>query len=371
MPDLPTRLDLYANGRSYVLQKANKIDPGQIDVEGTDVNLFVGGASVIGDVIVKQLGYSLARMFLDGAFGEDLDRLAWDRYAQLRKGASTALGSVTFSRVAATAGAGTVPIGTSLQSLTGVEYITTTVATFSLSALSATASVRAAQAGHASQVGVNAIQKISQPNLLFDPTIAVNNTLATAGGEDPEDDDTFKNRLRNFWLTARRGVLAAIEQGALSVPGVVSAQAVETLTSTALPARIVNLYIADSSGVASQELANLVSTALLDFRACGIAVLITTSIPVIQSVTLGPLQFQAGVDTVNLKNQIQASVFEFINSLPVNGTLYIAELFGVLQRFKEDGLIPVESNIVSPTGDVVPAVGQTIRTTLDQVVILS
>jgi len=113
-----------------------------------------------------------------------------------------------------------------------------------------------------------------------------------------------------------------------------------------------------------------VETALDDYRAAGIAVIISTSIPLIVQIQL-QLTFQAGIDTVTLSNTIQGSVVEFVNSLPVNGPLYISQLYSVLQRFAGDGLIPSQTSIVSPVGDLVPAVGQTIRTVSSQVVLLS
>lgn len=365
--DLPSRLDLYSVGRSYVLQRANKIDPFTVDVEGSDVNIFVGSASVVGDKIVKQLGYSIARLFLDGAFDEDLDRLAFDRYGLTRKGASAALGNVSLSRASFANGAGTIPSGTVLLSTGGFEYITTQAATFGASVLTGvTANVRASQAGKAPQASANQLTKFKNPSSLFDPTIQVNNPASTAGGEDVEDDDTFKNRVRDFWNTARRGVLAAIEFGALTVPGVVSAQASEVLTGTALPARVVNLYISDSTGVASQALASQVQQALLDYRAAGIAVLVSTSIPQIVPVQLA-LTFQSGVDTVTLSQLVAAAVVGFINSLPVNGPLYLADLYSVLQRFAPDGLVITQSTVIAPAGDIIPAVGQTLRTTITNV----
>lgn len=363
--DLPTRLDLYAIGRDYVLQKAKKIDPGQIDVEGTDVNITIGAVSVMCDAIIKQLAYGLNRLLLDGAQKDDLDRYALDRYQLTRKGASAALGAVTFTRLTTAAGAGSVPIGTKLVAQ-NVEYITTTVANFASGDTKSQANVRAVQAGKTSQVTANSITKFSNIGLLFDQTLTVTNLLATAGGEEVEDDDTFKSRIRDFWLTARRGTLGAIEFGAKTVPGVVTAMAVEVTTPGGLPARVVNLFIADSSGVASVALGNQVSTALLDYRAGGIAVIINTSLPTIVTVELH-LQFQANVDTDALSVLVQQAVVDFINSLPVNGTLYIGELFSVLQRFKPDGLVPSQTNIVSPVGDVVPTVGQTLRTTLANV----
>lgn len=369
--DLPSRLQLYSIGRNYVIQRATKIDPAQVDVEGSDANIFIGSQSVVNDVVVKQLGYSVSRLFLDGADGDDLDRLVFDRYGITRKGASAALGAVQFSRAAFTAGAGSLPIGTLLQALNATQYITTTVASFGPTSLSSSANVRAVQAGKVPQVGTNAIVTFAKPNTIFDPNITLTNPLPTAGGEDVESDDVLRSRARNFWNTARRGILAAIVQGATSVPGVVSAQAVEALNAVGQPARLVILYIADSTGVASLQLAQLVSTSLNDYRAAGIYVSVIPSIPLMVNIVLS-LLFQAGVDTVTLGNQVQAAIVSYINSLPTNATLTIGGMYSVLQRFVNLGLIVVsQSNpnptIVSPIGDLVPPVGQTIRTTIANV----
>ena len=365
--DLPSRLDLYALARGYVIDRARRIDPARVDVLGSDVNLFVGSQSVVAYSLVKQLAYRIGALLLDSAMGDDLDRYAWDRYQLPRKGASPALGSVRFYRSSFVAGGGTIPAGTALKSLTGIQFITTTAATFGATDLdNITANVRAVQAGKASEVGQNQIQQFGNVQALFDPSLQVVNDATTAGGEDVEDDDTFRNRIRNFWLTARRGVLSAIEFGATSVPGVVSAQAVEALNTLGQPARVVNLYIADSSGVASNALAQQVSVALGDYRAAGIAVLIQTSLPEIVGVQLA-LSFAAGTDTVTLAQNVIAAVVEFINSLPVNGPLYLLQLGAVLQRFASSGLVVNQSSVVSPVGDVVPALGQTLRATTSSV----
>jgi uncharacterized phage protein gp47/JayE len=364
--DLPSRLTLYALGRGYLAQRAGKIDQGQVDILGSDANIFVGSQSVVAYSTVLQLGYSVSRLFLDGASGDDLDRLAFDRYGLTRKGASPALGAVQFVRPTFAAGAGSIVVGTVLQTLSGVQYVTITPAAFGASDTGSTgdvtANVRAVQAGSINQVGSNSITRFASVGSLFDQTILVTNPLPTAGGEDVENDDTFRARIRNFWNTARRGVLSAIEQGALTVPGVVSAQAVEVINGVGQPARIVQLYIADSTGVASAALAAQVQTALLDYRAAGIYVAITGSIPLIVNVSLA-LTYNAGVDTITLGGLIQAAVIGFVNSLPVNGPLYLSQLYSVLQRFVADGLVPSHASVIAPTGDLIPAPGQTLRVT--------
>ena len=93
-----------------------------------------------------------------------------------------------------------------------------------------------------------------------------------------------------------------------------------------------------------------------------------TSIPQIVDLTLS-LTFQAGVDTTALSTNIRAAMVEYVNSLAVNGTLLRADLFAVLSRYKSQGLIVNTATLVAPTGDLIPAAGQTLRTTLANVVI--
>ena len=368
--DFPSRLDLYALGRDYVLARATRIDPAQVDVAGSDVNIIVASASEMAFALVLQLAQRVNSLLLDGAVGEDLDRLALDRYQQLRKGAAAAVGTVRFFRANAAAGAGTVPIGTRLATLTGDEYITTTTGTFAATDTdNVTADVRAVTAGKDTQAGANSIRRFSTPAALFDPSLQVNNDLPTAGGEDAEEDDVFRERIRDFFTTARRGTREAIEFGARVVAGIESAMASEALSSVNLPARVVNLYVADSSGVASAALGAQVRTTLDEYRAAGIAVIISTSIPQIVDVKL-TLEFAAGTNTSLLAENVRAAVVEFINSLPVNGTLYRADLFTVLRRFVDDGLVPRETSLIEPAGDLVPAVGSTLRTTLANVVVV-
>ena len=367
--DALTRLDYYAIGRQYVLSKATAIDPAKIDVDGSNSNIVVGSTSCMADACQRQLLYSTNRTFLDGCEGEDLDRWAWDRYQQTRKGASAAVGPIRMYRASVAAGGGSVPVGTLLTTKGNVQYTTTTVVSFGAGQYTAYGSVRASQAGKATEVGANMIQQFAQVGDLFDPSLQCNNDLTTAGGEDAEDDDTFKARLRNFWLTARRGLLSAIEQGATSVPGVVSARAVEAIAilgGVPYPARVVDLYIADSSGVASAELAAAVTMNLEDYRAGGIPVIVHVGLPLIVPVAVS-VAFRAGVSSADLTTAIQASIFSYVNSLGVNDTLGVADLYTVLNRFKQGGAIITQGSLVNPAGDLVPGVGQTIRTLLNLV----
>ncbi len=367
---LPSRVDLYEVGRQYVLSRAKRIEPTQVDVLGSDINLFVGSMSYVGHAVVRQLGEQVNNLLLDGCDTDDaIDRLAWDRYQQLRKGAAAAVGTVQVTRPTADAGLGSIPVSTKLVSLTGIEYITTTVANFGPTTLLATANVRASQAGKDFQLGRNALRRFDKIGLLWDQTLQVNNADPTAGGEPAETIDVFRERVRALFVAQRRGTLAAIEFGAKSVVGVESAFADEVVGVNGNPARIVRLFIADSSGIASVVLANQVTAALLEYRAGGIAVVVETSSPVIVPLSLR-LSFTPGVDTVSLRDQVRGAVVEFVNSLGVNQPLQISALYAVLARFRSDGLFVDQGTVVVPAGDILPSPGFTLRTTAGSVTIL-
>lgn len=358
MADLPTRLDLYERGRLYVRTHAKKIDPASVDVDGSDANVFVGLVSWIGDVITRQLAEQINAHLLDGADGDDLTRHVLDVYRLVPKGAAPAIGNVVFSRATAANGAGKIDTGTKLLTLAGVEYITTTPAFFTATSTTATASVRAVSAGKSYQVGANAIRKFARTP--FDPTISVTNPATTAGGEEAESPDVFREAARDYWAAARRGTISAIEFGATRVAGVSSALAVE-VTSNGAPAKLVELFIADSSGVSSTELATKVQTELGNWRAGGIQVIIQGSIPQIVQVSLA-LSFSAGVDNAAVTQQVLTAILEYINSLGVGQPLLRNDLGAVLARFRSAGLIPTEGSIVVPTGDLYPDSGKTLRT---------
>lgn len=377
---LLSRTDLYEVGRQFVLARAKRIEPTQVDVAGSDVNLVIGSQSFVAHAVVRQFAEQVNNLLLGGCDTEDaIDRLALDRYKELRKGAAPAIGSVTFSRTSSLAGSGSVPLGTKVLTLSGVEYFTTSVANFGALTLEAKADVSAAQAGKDFQAGANSIRRFDPASLglLWDQTLTVNNPLPMSGGEPAETIDVFRERLRSFFVAARRGTLAAIEFGAKQVPGVDSAEAVDVVDPSGAAARLVRLFIADSSGIASAALGLKVSTALAEFRGGGIQVIVDTSSPTIVEVTLH-LIFQAGVDTVTLSDRVRSAVVEFINSLGVNQPLQVGAIYSVLSRFRSDGLIVnqgrtaegIPDTLVAPVGDIVPASGRTLRTTPASVTLL-
>lgn len=364
MTVLNTRLDLFEVGRAYVKSRARRIDPAQIDIAGSDINLFVGSTSFMTFAVQRQLVERINAVFLDGCDDEDLDRWGYDRYRLLRKGASPARTTCMFERPTATGGSGSIIAGSKFKTQTGIEYVTTQPISFGPSALRGQSYVRAVQAGKDYQVGANAI-RFPSSGQLFDPSIIINNPTPAAGGENRESNDVFRERIRGFWNAVGKGTVGAIEYGALGVPGVESAYANEVsefspVLGISIPARIIELFVADSSGLGSDALSAAVSIELEEWRAGGIYVLVRSSIPQLIGISLA-LTFQANVDTASLTAAIASSIVEYVNSLGVNQPLLRHDLGAVLSRFKAAGLIPNDGTIVTPTGDLIPESGKTLR----------
>ena len=373
MTDLPTRLALYELGRQYIITHARKIDPSQVDVAGSDANLYVGSQSYVGHAVVRQLGERVNALLLDGCDNEDLDRWVFDNLNGLivRKGACAAVATVQFSRATATVGAGTIPAGTVVKSGDGIEYVTLADATFGALQLSATATVRATQAGHSYQVGRYQLRTFANLAAIFDSSMLVDNADPAAGGEDVEGDDKLRERARALPGQLRRGTLGAIEFGASSVVGVTSAMAMEVYDSLtpAMLTKVVVLYIADSSGVSNLALGNAVQVALGEWRAAGIQVVVSNSVPELTQVQLH-LGFSGSVDTVALTAEVAAAVVSYVNSLGVNQPLLRNALGTVLTRFTSAGLVASAGSVVSPAGDLYPTTGYTLRMRPEDVVLV-
>lgn len=371
MPDLPTRADLFRIGADEVLLRsesrpaAQRISPSQVYTDGSDINVIIASASAMAEEVTRQLALRVNALFLDGATGEDLDRLVGDRFSPtiVRKSATPSLGTVQLTRVAGLLPLVTLPIGTQLTTASGVQFETTVVATVPAGSTGpVSVPIRARQAGLAGNVAALAINAFVNPP--SDPDLQVSNAAPTAGGDEVETDARLRARARDFFRTARRGTLAAIEFGALTVPGVRQATAVEEVDSLGIPTGRVSLYIADALGQANAALVLAVQAALLEYRAAGVYVDVSSSIPLFVPIQY-LLRFAAGVDTTAAFARVQAATVSAVNALAPNATLPVSLLFSVARS--APGVIVLDDAVVTPVGDLVPSAGQIIRTRTDLV----
>jgi uncharacterized phage protein gp47/JayE len=210
----------------------------------------------------------------------------------------------------------------------------------------------------------------------------VNNTLATSGGADAESDDDLIARAKAFWVTARRGTLAAIREAALAVPGVKRAATFEVLDESGRPLMRTQLVITDeftdslvlltttppAYETQSQMLAEVVYASLDDVRAAGAHIDVYVAQVVLQSVQLA-LSFDTSADVDVVALNARAAVVNYVNGLAPRVNLTPANIIAAL-RFVP-GLVITGSEVVSPAGTVVPAALQVLRTTLQMVSTIS
>lgn len=379
MSELPTRQELFDVGRQYILRHSKRITPEMVETAGSDINIYNGAVSYFGQAVISQAGQRFNALIQAGSDGDDLTRLGFDRYQLNPVGAQPAYVFVTFQRkVSGTSGV--ISSQTYLQAKAGIIYITVDDAVFTTSTLKVeNVLARAVNAGKDFQIGANKIFAPVFPAELFDTSITVSNPEgAFILGQDSEANDIFRERIYNFWATVVRGTLKAIEQGALTVPGITRATAVEALTNDTngflKPARVVQLFVANDSGIITQALVNAVYEALEEYRAAGIAVLITPGVPQLINLRLR-LHFIPGIHTSSLVEQIKASFMILINGLAPNKPLYRSALLNILAQYADQGLFvdttdnPLTSAVVEPAGDLTPQPSRSIRVSRDTITV--
>lgn len=381
MPDFPDFNELFRVERDEVLARQAKLSLEAVERDGTDANVLLAAAAAAGDEVVAQLVAVCAAQYIDSAQDTALDKLVFDRYGLVRKPASPAIGSVQFRTTVACPATFTIPVGTVVQTPDGIQFVTTGAVIFLIGSTGpVVATVRSVLAGASQQAQSNTITSVVSP-IPGQPTdLTVNNPLATAGADDAEIDADLRDRARRFFVTARRGTLSALEQGALAVPGVRRATAIEVIDVLGRPARVVELVIADgftdalvqqntnppSYQAQSQSLSQTVFNGLLDVRAGGIFVQVFVAQVVIQPIVLN-LTFAAGVDANFVALMARATVVATVNSLRPGETLLVANLLNALRSVP--GLVYTGNEIDLPAGDVVPRALQVLRTSLNQTTI--
>lgn len=387
--DFPKYNDLFNIGAGQILSANGAVSLEAVYRDGSDINIDVAAASAIGDECIGQLTNVAAGNFLDSCVGVQLDRYLYDRFGLLRNpaapGQTTALFQVQLNGTnVASPKSFAIPAGTIVQTGTGTQLVTTTSEVYPFGyAGPIGVAVQTLLAGADQQVGkgtINAI--ISQiPNGPAAPyTLAVSNTLASAGAADEEQDPAFRARGRSFFTTARRGTLAAIQQAALAVPGVQTAAAIELTGTGGQPDRFVQLVVADAytDSLAqldaipptyqqqSQLLASTVFAGLGDARAAGMAVqvvvgqVIMLPIQLALSFTASAVNLPGGIDGVALR--ARAAVVLYTNTL-AGGALWDRNAAQATLA-NIPGLQITGNEILSPAGGVTPTPLQVIRTSM-------
>lgn len=348
--DLPSRTDLFANARRYAKQQQLiRINPAIIDVPGSNINLLFGGASLMGEMITAAWAKCVRGLFVSTARSAQLDKVVADRFGITRLPATLATVDLTISRPTDGAGGGTILAGSQITTADGSIFTLQADVVFGATDLSQPGEGVAAVTGSAQNVAAGALNSwVDQP---FDPTILVTNPTGAAGGNEVESDDYFRARALTFYITARRGILAAIQFGAVSAGvGATVATAFEIINpGNALPAGAVELVISDQNGNSSQAMIQGVIDNLLTYRAAGIPVFVSGGSVQYEQV-IYDLEFQAGVNTVAASSAVRATMVAISQFYRPGQPLLVSDCMAAARAVP--GVIVNANSVDAPVGDV-------------------
>lgn len=383
MGDLPRYDQLFRIGAAELLDTNDELALSSVLRDGHDANLIIRGGAAMGEEVVAQLADVEAGTYLDSSHGARLLKRAWDRHRLLPKPAAPPYVDVAFSLSAPAALGFTIPANTQIVSADGKQYLTVSDLTFPI-ATSGPHSVRAraALAGTSQAVQSGKLNSLVSTITGAPQGLTVTNPLASSEGADAESEDDLKRRCRLEPRSRVRGTKEAIEFAALSVPGVVRAQAFAGVDSVGRSNRIAAVAIAGQftdtlvrQGVGSavyesqsSALARVVELeGLAEYRAFGIHVSAIVAQVFMLAIRLR-LRYVASTQFDPALVQLEAAsvAVSFTNTMNPGATWDPAALVEKLRAVR--GLDVRGDEVESPSGLVVPTSPyQVPRTTLDLV----
>ncbi len=351
----PSFDEIYNTGRAEAL--INR--PDLFFAEGDITDIFNLAATAASELAIARAEELFRRTFLDGAFGQDLTELVFDRSNIVRSPATAATVDLTLTRPSAGGGepAGTIVAGSVFSTepdSAGVRVEFTTNVDVSWTATEVSSKIVPATAVNVGVAGVtNAGTITSIVSNVFDSTITVNNSFRSAGGNEEETDEALVARVRNFSANLARGTLPALRFAALSVPSV------RIATPISDPATgIVTLYVTDDSGASSSQMVSDVIAILGDFEAGGAVVNVSGGSVFIQDINM-QLTVRPGTNITELVPRVQTAIASRIARLDIGETLRTESIQAV--AFLVDPINVTGAAILNPLVDVQPNANELIR----------
>lgn len=266
MPVIPTFDELYELAKAEIRSRRPRLTDWNA---GSVLDATTGGQTILADESIRYSAARFATLFFDTATGADLDALALDRLGLIRKPATAAVGEIEWTRDAS--GAYTILAGTQMRAVVGSEIVTVQ-STAAVSMLSTDTTVivpvQATVTGRATNAAADTVTEVVTP-IIADPDATITNPQPLAGGSDAETDEAFRDRIRRYYASLRRGTIGSLETGARSVPGV---SIVTVDESEVESSGWVYLYIGDPDARSNDVLAAAVAAEIVNWRAAGVLV---------------------------------------------------------------------------------------------------
>lgn len=343
--------------RAVETTPGTKLTGRAVRTPGSLLNVITAIAAAMADDTESRMQAKLRALTMS-AEGTELDAVIAERTFRLvlRQYASAAAVPVSLSRVP-TASPLTLTAGRRID-VGGVEFTLDTTVSWAAGFGDATAATAtAASAGSATNVPLGTPAALVAQDAGENVSVVI--TDNAAGGTETETDPALRARAQLFPRAVQRGTFAALEFGALAVPGIRQAVAVEA--GEGMPV----LYVADANGQCNAALLLRVRSALRAWACCGLPPRVVGAIPSWQSIVL-KLGVLSGYSPEVVRAQAKASVLAAVNSGVPNGTLQRSLIFATLRTIP--GAVVGDDAVVTPALDLVPATpGTTYRTREDLV----
>jgi hypothetical protein len=349
----------------------SRLDPAAVRKSGSLINVLVAmSAALVQEVAARAFG-KLSDLTYDGAKGSELDALVAERTRRqvVRIGAAPSRAVIAVSRPAGGALlVQTIEAGEVIGDVAGGSTVTFSLdytlpfAAGQTGPIYTTATATAA--GSTTNVEQGSIARFVSPTSFSDLTFVPSAVEVIAGGCDVETDDPFVQRAEEWEQKRARGTIAAIELGALTVPGIVQASVEEPTNAFGDPTGVVALYLADINGNCNSSLVAAVRLALRSWRCAGSVPVFYPSAPSYQGIVLH-LGVLDGYSTSSVQQLARAAVVAAVNVLAPKATLQRSAIFAALRTVP--GAVVGDDAVVSPALDVVPTNGATLRTRSDLV----
>jgi hypothetical protein len=280
---------------------------------GSAYDLIGGVSAIVWSRQVQRDRRLFRQVYTDTADGEDLERLVEKKYQVTRIQSTYGTGTLTLTRPAAGAAAGTIYAGTRVEyreKATPVAYVVRQDTVVPAAALAYPIPVRAGRTGPGVSINVDG-SWLKLPDPIFDNTF-VPTALVCGDGTDQESATEYVARARKAKVDRRNGyatrIIAALEEAGAEEIVLLDAHSLGEANDFGLS----YCYVADSGFSASAALIKASMLALDQVIVAGtdVQVLGMTPTPVSVSVTASLVEDPGGLDQVDIKQGIVAALVE-------------------------------------------------------------
>lgn len=212
-----------------------------------------------------------------------------------------------------------------------------------------TVTAQATEVGTDYDVNTNAITSLVDVD---GDVTAVTNAVPFTGGEDPEAIEAFRNAVLDWTQNPQSGSAKDLIAWALSIDGVESAAVFKNVNlagSTELGSVVVR--ISGPGGVVpSGDVVDAVQSYLDDQDLANITIYVGTFTEQVESVTvfIAPLDDYTVED---LTSSVKGAIEDYVNGIPVGGTLYISGIISAVFRLPGIANVTVEDPVSDVTSD--------------------